>query len=150
MASPMDIERSTVGDITILRFDGEFDDVELPTIERRMDALLEDAPTRLAINLEKAAFLGAGTVLQLIRTAERLIKREGELVLAEPNRFFEETIKALRLARIFKVFPSEQEAIYYLRGDDFEDGAGTPARIHPYYPTGSARAMPDDTDELRA
>lgn len=118
----MKIERKTAGDVTILAFTGEFDAFNLPTISEKIDTLIQGGCTRLVFNLRLLKFINSSALGYLIKTHKRLRELEGELVLSEPSKFFQTTIKTLGIDQIFKVFEDDQEALKY-----FHDAGGKEA-----------------------
>jgi len=116
----MKIERKTAGNVTILAFTGEFDAFNLPTISEKLDALIQSGHTRLAFNLRLLKFINSSALGYLIKTSKRLREVDGELVLSEPSKFFQSTISTLGIDKIFKIFPSDEEAVKY-----FHDAGGT-------------------------
>ncbi len=109
----MKIERKTAGNVTILAFAGEFDAFNLPTISEKLDALLQTGCTRLVFNLRLLKFINSSALGYLIKTNKRLRELDGELVLSEPSKFFQSTITTLGIDQIFKIFPTDEEAVKY-------------------------------------
>jgi len=118
----MKIDRKKAGNVTILAFTGEFDAFNLPTISEKIDTLIEKGAVRLAFNLRLLKFINSSALGYLIKTAKRLRELDGELVLTEPSKFFQTTIKTLGIDQIFKVFPADEEAVKY-----FHDAGGARA-----------------------
>src|SRR5210317_239319 len=110
---PMKIERKTAGKVQILAFKGEFDAFNLPTISEKLDALIQTGCTRLVFNLRRLKFINSSALGYLIKTSKRLVELEGELVLSEPSKFFKSTITTLGIDQIFKIFPTDEEAVKY-------------------------------------
>jgi anti-sigma B factor antagonist len=125
----MKIERKTAGNVTILAFTGEFDAFNLPQISEKIDALIQTGCTRLAFNLHLLKFINSSALGYLIKTARRLKELDGELVLSEPSKFFQTTIKTLGIDQIFKIFPVDQEALKY-----FHDAGGEEAKEYEGVP----------------
>ncbi len=115
----MKIERKTAGNVTILAFTGEFDAFNLPTVGEKIDQLIQKGCTRLAFNLRLLKFINSSALGYLIKTAKRLKELDGELVLCEPSKFFQTTIKTLGIDQIFKIYPKDEEAVKY-----FHDAGG--------------------------
>jgi anti-sigma B factor antagonist len=119
----MKIERRTSGNVTILAFTGEFDAFNLPTISEKIDALIQTGCTKLVFNLRLLKFINSSALGYLIKTHKRLKELDGELVLAEPSKFFQTTIKTLGIDQSFKVYPDDIEAVKY-----FHDAGGAQKR----------------------
>ena len=118
----MKIERRTAGDVTILAFTGEFDAFNLQTVGEGIDTLIQKGSLRLVFNLRLLKFINSSALGYLIKTAKRLRELDGELVLSEPSKFFQTTIKTLGIDQIFKIFPKDEEAVKY-----FHDASGEQA-----------------------
>ena len=112
----MKIERKTAGDVNILAFTGEFDAFNLPQISEKIDDLVQRGCNRLVFNLHLLKFINSSALGYLIKTAKRLRELDGELVLSEPSKFFQTTIKTLGIDQIFKIFPDDNEAVKYFHG----------------------------------
>ena len=127
----MKIDRKTAGNVTILAFTGEFDAFNLPTISEKLDALIKGGNKRLVFNLRLLKFINSSALGYLIKTHKRLRELDGELVLAEPSKFFKSTISTLGIDQIFKIFTTDDEAVKY-----FHDAGGEE--------TGSFEGIPVD------
>ena len=116
----MDMERSNKGDVTLLKCHGELDAAGVPAISE-FDSLVEQGATRFVFNIQRLTFIDSSGIAFFIDTQKRLRESHGELVLSEPSRFFQTVISTLSLERIFKIFPTDEEAIKYF---DDADGGG--------------------------
>jgi anti-sigma B factor antagonist len=141
----MKIERKTAGNVTILTFVGEFDAYNLPGVSEKIEALIETGCRRLVFNLRLLKFINSTALGYFIKTAKRLKELDGELVLAEPSKFFQTTIKTLGIDQVFRIYPNDQEAVKYFHYRDEDGGtAGMPARLDPQRPSGSGTAPPPE------
>jgi len=111
----MDIERRTAGNVSFLDFVGEFDAFNLPTVSEEIDQIIQSGETRLALNLRQLKFINSTAIGYLIKAARLAKEQEGELVVSEPSKFFQTTVKTLGIDQIFKMFPSDEEAVKYFR-----------------------------------
>jgi len=125
----MKIERKTAGNVTILAFTGEFDAFNLPTVGEKIDQLIQKGCTHLVFNLRLLKFINSSALGYLIKTAKRLKELDGELVLAEPSKFFQTTIKTLGIDQIFKIFPNDEESVKY-----FHDAGGEQSQSYEGVP----------------
>ena len=108
----------------ILALEGEFDHLTLPTISEKVDALLDKGHTNLIFNLHRLKFVDSSALGYLLKTWKQLKKFDGELVLSQPSEFFSSTVAILGFDEIFKIFPSDDDALrHFSRGDD--DGHST-------------------------
>ena len=109
----MKIERKMAGDVVILHFTGEFDAFNLPQISEGIDQLIQKGSVLLVFNLKGLKFINSSALGYLMKTHRRVRELEGELVLAEPSKFFQTTISTLGIDQIFKIFPNDEEAVKY-------------------------------------
>ncbi|MGH7163491.1 MAG: STAS domain-containing protein [Planctomycetota bacterium] len=117
----MKIERKEFGDVQVIYFNGEFDAFNLPMISEKLDALVQTGRTKLVFNLHLLKFINSSALGYLIKTGKRLKELDGEMVLCEPSKFFQSTIATLGIDAIFKIFPSDEDAVKY-----FRDAGGQP------------------------
>ena len=144
----MRIERKSDGDVTLLAFTGEFDASNLPTISEKLDNLIETGVKKLVLNLRLLKFINSSALGYLIKTRKRLAELDGDLVIAQPSKFFQSTITTLGIDQIFKIFPVNEEAIKYFHDAGGDDGTlGVPARLHPRQPSGSGAAPLPEQNE---
>ncbi len=108
----MDMERSDKGGVTLLKFP-ELDATRFSEITREFDALVGQGATRFVFNIQRLTFIDSSGIAFFIETLARLRESQGELVLSEPSKFFQTKIAALGIDRIFKIFPTDEEAIKY-------------------------------------
>ena len=124
MDGVMDLEHSKKGNVTLLKFSGVLDAANLPTIMKEFDALVERGATRIVLNIHGLAFLNSAAIGFLVATRKRLRELHGEFVLSAPSKFFQTKTTALGIDRIFKIFPTDEEAFKYF--DDPDGGAVSP------------------------
>jgi len=117
----MKIERKTAGNVTILAFTGEFDAFNLPQVGEKIDTLIQKGCMHLVFNLRLLKFINSSALGYLIKTAKRLKELDGELVLSEPSKFFQTTIKTLGIDQIFRIYPDDQEALKYFHDHDAKE-----------------------------
>ena len=124
----MDMEHSKKGNVTLLKFHGELDATGVPAISE-FDSLVEQGATRFVFNIQRLTFIDSSGIAFFIDTQKRLRESHGELVLSEPSKFFQTVISTLSLARIFKIFSTDEEAIKYF--DDADGGGVLPEAQSP-------------------
>jgi len=125
----MKIERREVGNVNILTFIGEFDAHNLGAISESMDTLIGTGRIHLVCNLSLLKFINSSALGYLIKTNKRLRELDGELVFSQPSKFFQSTIHTLGIQAIFKIFPSDDEALKYYQdagGEQQKEFEGVP------------------------
>lgn len=118
----MKIERRTDGSVTTIAFTGEFDGFNLPEVSEEIDGFIDSGARHVVFNLRELKFINSSALGYLIKTAKRLKGMDGELVLSEPSQFFETTVRTLGIDQIFRMFPSDGEAVKHFGKPG---GAGT-------------------------
>ncbi len=116
MKGSIKIEQKTVANVTILTFTGEFDAFNRPQVGEKIDTPIQAGCTHLVFNLRRLTFIDSTALGHLIKTAKRLKELHGELVLSNPSKFLQTTIKTLGVEQILKVFPSDEAAVKYFHG----------------------------------
>ena len=118
----MQIAHRAIGAVAVLDLDGEFDAANLRKGAERLDELI-GVHAQVILNLRRLRFINSLALGYLLKTAKRLSQRGGELVLSEPSNSFVATIRTLGIDQVFRVFPSDYEAIdYFSMG---EEASGT-------------------------
>ena len=107
----MKIER--VGDITILNYEGDLDAFSLPAVAEEVDTLVKGGDRKLVFNCSKVSFIGSAALGYLLSISKELKDLGGEHVVSEPSAFLRSTIVALGVEQVFKVFPTNDEAVAY-------------------------------------
>ena len=65
------------------------------------------------------------------------------MVISEPSAIVQQTITLIGLERLFRLFPTDREALRYFGHDD--DGlGGIGSRLKPRQPSGMGSALPED------
>ncbi len=117
MAFTVEIEREAVGDVTILALKGEFDVWNLSETREAVDDLIGAGARKLVLNLHGLTFITSSAVGLMIKTYRELKELDGELVIAVPSNYFHRTLTTLGVDQLFKVFPTNEDAVEY-----FDDG----------------------------
>ena len=110
----MRIERKDHGEATVVSFDGEFDAFNLPDVQKRLDTLVTTGSQKMVFNLQGLRFINSSAIEYLIRLRRDMEAGGGQLVLSHPSKFFHSAITTLGIERIFKTFPSDEEALEFL------------------------------------
>ena len=109
----MKIDQTTSEGITILAFDGELDSFNLGKVSAQLDELIADG-AQIVFNLSKLKFVNSSALGYFVKTSKALKALDGELVLAEPSRFFQSASTTLGIDQVVKMFPTDADAVNYL------------------------------------
>lgn len=112
-------ELSREDEITLLTIDENFRSLDELHIHELSTQLLELVrtldPPLLVINLEGVNYFGSSFLEILFRLWNQLQKKDGELVLCSLQEHCREVIHVSNLDQLWKTFPSQSEALDYLR-----------------------------------
>jgi len=89
------------------------------TLKSHLNSLLEKNTRNVALNLSKVTYLDSGALNVLIYAHNSLRKREGALVLIQPNEYVRDVLEVVGLDKLVKIYPSDEE---------FRNGVASP---HP-------------------
>ncbi|MHC4974609.1 MAG: STAS domain-containing protein [Planctomycetota bacterium] len=106
----MRIEKQTVGAVTILAFQGEFDAAGTPEAIEETDKLIEGC-ARVVFNLRGVTFINSSGLGYLLKTAQALEDQGGELVVSEPAECFKKIVDVYEVDKVFHVCPHDLAAL---------------------------------------
>ncbi len=110
----MQIDERLVDGIAILAISGDLNAHNIPDANERLDAHLKTLRCRLVFNLSGLEIVTSTAIGFLVDAARRTRKLGGDSVVSEPTRLFQKTMDMLQAGKVFKTFPSDNEAVAYL------------------------------------
>ena len=116
----MQIHWRTEGNVTVAKLEGQLDAANLDAAKTEIEGRVDEGAVKLCINLDSLDFINSSGIGYFVAIYKRLKQEGGELVLSEPSRFLQSTIRTLGLDRIFEVFESDAEALKHFAGQDAE------------------------------
>ena len=117
----MRIDEEQAGDISILTVVGELDASTLPDAHEKLASLLKVLRVRIVFDLSGMEIVTSTGVSFLIDAAKRTRELGGDVVLSNPSRLLQRTLKSLKFDEFFRVFPTRKEAVWYFRDRELED-----------------------------
>ncbi len=111
----MEILSATEDGVRFLGFVGAFDTPEVDAFQSHVDSAIDEQLFKVVINLGRMTFINSTALGALIRAQKRLNQYGGDLALAEPTAFALGVFKTLGIDRKIKCFPTEAEAVEYMR-----------------------------------
>jgi anti-anti-sigma factor len=106
----MDIGTRTYNDFQVVELIGKIDRLkDSIVLKSYVNALLEKDCTRIALNLSEVTYLDSGALNVLIYSHNMLKKRNGNLVLIEPNEYVKDVLEVVGLDKLVKIYPTEEE-----------------------------------------
>jgi anti-anti-sigma factor len=124
----MEILSASEEGVRYLGFVGAFDTPEVDTFNAHVDAAIDEQHFKIVINAGQMTFINSTALGSLIRAQKRLKQYGGDLAIAELSGFAVQVFKTLGIDRKVRCFPSEQEAITYLRSIGTE-GVGVEGEV---------------------
>lgn len=117
----MRVDEEQSGDVSILTIVGDLDARTLPDANEKLDSLLEVLRIRLVFDLSGMEIVTSTGVSFLIDAAKRTRELGGDVVLSNPTRLLQGTLKSLKIDDYFEVFPTHEEAVRYFRDRELDD-----------------------------
>ncbi len=105
-------------DTVVVDLQGEVDAFTAPKLKQEIINQIERGVKRIAINLADVKYLDSTGLGVLIGGLKRAREKSGQLVLICPNVRIMRIFDITGLAKIFEMFPSEEEALARLRSTD--------------------------------
>ena len=108
----------------VLEIAGDLELVSAPDLRRSLHGLLDDGYCQLVLDLVRVGFMDS-TALGVLVGVQRKLGAEQRLAIAEPGPEVVRTFELSGLAASFRIFPTCEAAVAYVRGD--ERGTGAPS-----------------------
>lgn len=142
----MEILSASEDGVRYLGFVGAFDTPEVEAFNAHLDAAIDEQHFRVVINAGQMTFINSTALGSLIRAQKRLKQYGGDLAVAELSGFAVQVFKTLGIDRKVRCFPSETEAVDYLKSVGSE-GVGVEGEIQVTFQlTGPAQAAAAGAD----
>lgn len=101
--------------VTIVSLDPEYDSLDEATMQAFANELLQTAgtidPPRMVLDFSNTTFLGSRFIEVIVRAWKRICERKGELALCNLDPFCAEVLDRTHLNRLWRFFPSREEAV---------------------------------------
>ncbi|MBN1914887.1 MAG: STAS domain-containing protein [Parachlamydiales bacterium] len=111
MAQHLDIELEQFDEKVILRVEGRLDAASTPILEKKINALLEEGYSSLAIDFSSVEYLSSAGMRLLLSVTKNLKKKEGDLILFSIDEEVMEIIKMAGFENLFHICSTEKEAL---------------------------------------
>ena len=109
----LQIELEEIDKIIILRLDGRLDAATSPILERKINSLIDEQHSQLALDFSRIDYLSSAGMRVLLSEAKKLHAKHGSLLLFSLNDEVEEVLKMAGFDRILHIFPNEKEALQF-------------------------------------
>lgn len=107
----MDISTRKEKDITIVSVSGRIDAITAPEFESNLDGLITAGEKILLINLSGLGYISSAGLRSILSSAKKLKALSGEILFTGLTGPVDEVFQISGFKSIFKIFPSESEAI---------------------------------------
>jgi anti-sigma B factor antagonist len=111
----MEILSASEDGVRFLGFVGAFDTPEVEAFNAHVDAAIDEQHFKVVLNVGQMTFINSTALGSLIRAQKRLKQYGGDLAVAELQGFAVQVFRTLGIDRKLRCFPSESEAVAYLR-----------------------------------
>ena len=106
----MEINVETRGKVKIVALRGRLDANSSPTVEKQLQAFLDQGGDRLVLDLSGLAYISSVGLRIFIAVAKNIQKVNGKLALAGLNDHIYEVFKIAHFTSIFSIYSSREEA----------------------------------------
>lgn len=106
----MDIGGRELNNFHVVELFGKIDRLkDSIVLKSYINTLLEKKPVNIALNLSKVTYLDSGALNVLIYAHNSLKKKNGVLVLIEPNEYVRDVLEVVGLDKLVKIHSTEEE-----------------------------------------
>lgn len=112
----MDISTRKEKNITIVSVSGRIDAITAPEFEGNLDGLITAGERILLIDLSGLGYISSAGLRSMLSSAKKLKTLSGQILFTGLQGPVDEVFQISGFKSIFKIFPSEAEAIAALQG----------------------------------
>ena len=105
-----------MGDVMILYPRGHINAHTVKEFEGQLVSLIEQQGTQLLINGRELSYIASAGLGALMGVIEDVRARQGDIRLSDLNQGVYEVFDILGFTHLFKIFPTEEEALNSFRG----------------------------------
>jgi anti-sigma B factor antagonist len=106
----MNIGGHDQGDYHVVELVGKIDRLkDSIVLKSYINSLLEKNVLKIALNLSGVTYLDSGALNVLIYAHNTLKKKDGVLILIEPNEYVKDVLEVVGLDRLVRIYPTGEE-----------------------------------------
>lgn len=105
------IERLQLGDVTVLRIEGDLDEDGVPELRMALVNCLRDGSHNLVVNLEGMRFISYMGVGVLVERLRQFRSENGDMKLVGLNLYTQRLFRMSGITRLFQAFDNEAQAV---------------------------------------
>ncbi|MBI5272447.1 MAG: STAS domain-containing protein [Chlamydiia bacterium] len=113
MGIGLHIDLEEIDRVVILRIGGRLDAGTAHVLERRIDGLIEEGITQIALDCSGIDYLSSAGMRIFLSTSKKLLAKHGVLSLFSLNDDAGEILKIAGFDRILRLFATEKEALQF-------------------------------------
>ena len=99
----MDIQVESRRDRRIIRIRGSINFENCPSLQNRLDSVLDDEVRTLMIDFKNVSFIDSSGIGEVLRLFRRMRDRGGELILMNPNKKLQGLFLMYRFDKFMKI-----------------------------------------------
>ena len=97
--------------VTVIKIEGNLDTQTSPEAQEELDRIVEDGARKLLIDFADLTYISSAGLRVLLATAKKLTTEQGEMRMCNMNEVVKEVFEVSGFSTIFKVFPTDAEAL---------------------------------------
>lgn len=97
--------------VTVIKIEGNLDTQTSPAAQEELERIVEDGARKLLIDFADLAYISSAGLRVLLATAKKLTTEQGEMRMCNMNDVVKEVFEVSGFSTIFKVFPTDTEAM---------------------------------------
>jgi anti-sigma B factor antagonist len=97
--------------VTVIKIEGSLDTQTSSEAQEELDRLVDDGARKLLIDFAELAYISSAGLRVLLATAKKLHTDQGEMRMCNMNDVVSEVFEVSGFSTIFKVFPTDSEAM---------------------------------------
>jgi anti-anti-sigma factor len=97
--------------VTIIRIEGNLDTQTSTEAQEELERIVDDGARKLLIDFADLAYISSAGLRVLLVTAKKLGTDQGEMRMCNMNDVVREVFEVSGFSTIFKVFPTDSEAM---------------------------------------
>ena len=107
----MRIKISSVGEVKVVGFEGEFDSHNFNVAEMRIMELIHQGVRKILLDFGELEYINSAGLKILLMASKELKEVEGELRLCSPNKMVKEIFDYSGFYKIFNIFDDRDKAL---------------------------------------
>lgn len=116
--NPFSVDSRVLNDIAVLYPRGYLNNIVGEGLEAACSKFLDEGITRIVLNFSRVEFINSIGISILLAVMEKMRDMGGTLCFTDLGSLHSDTFEMLGLSKHMLVFPTEEEALAHLRGEE--------------------------------